>query len=79
MGKVSKASIVLIESVKNNIYKSRENLFFHIQNVHLKQKSYACKYCENSFSHRNGLNYHLKNFHHCKIEKKKKKIKSNRK
>lgn len=58
-------------------YKSRENLFFHIQNVHLKQKPYACKYCENSFSHRNGLNYHLKNFHHCKIEKKKKKIKSN--
>ena len=53
-------------------YKSRENLFFHIQNVHLKQKPYYCKLCKNAFSHRNGLNYHLKNFHHIKIEKRKK-------
>ena len=51
-------------------YKSRENLFFHIQNVHLKKKPYSCKLCKNAFSHRNGLNYH-----HIKIEKKSKKKK----
>lgn len=56
-------------------YKSRENLFFHIQNVHLKKKPYSCKLCKNAFSHRNGLNYHLKDFHHIKIEKKCKKKK----
>ena len=36
-------------------YKSRANLFFHIQNVHLKKKPYSCKLCKSAFSHRNGL------------------------
>ena len=56
-------------------YKSRENLLFHIQNVHLKKKPYSCGLCKNAFSHRNGLNYHLKNFHHIKKKKKCKKKK----
>jgi hypothetical protein len=44
-------------------YKSRENLYFHIQNVHFKKKPFKCKFCGKTFSHRNGYNYHLKHIH----------------
>jgi uncharacterized Zn-finger protein len=43
------------------IYKSKENLVLHIKNIHLKLKPYRCRFCDSSFSHRNGkiLNFYL--------------------
>jgi len=38
-------------------YKSKENLTFHIKNIHLKEKPYNCRYCSSVFSHRNGKIY----------------------
>lgn len=38
------------------IYKSKENLVLHIKNIHLKLKPYRCRFCDSSFSHRNGKN-----------------------
>jgi uncharacterized Zn-finger protein len=36
------------------VYKSRENLVLHIKNIHMKLKPYRCRFCDGSFSHRNG-------------------------
>jgi uncharacterized Zn-finger protein len=35
-------------------YKSKENLVLHIKNIHMKLKPYRCRFCDASFSHRNG-------------------------
>lgn len=35
-------------------YKSKENMILHMKNIHLKEKPYTCKFCNVSFSHRNG-------------------------
>ena len=44
-------------------YKSRENLNLHVKNIHHKIKPYNCRFCEASFSHRNGKTYHERKFH----------------
>jgi len=36
------------------VYKSKENLVLHIKNIHMKLKPYRCRFCDASFSHRNG-------------------------
>jgi hypothetical protein len=45
------------------VYKSKENLVLHIKNIHMNIKPYKCKFCNNSFSHRNGKLYHERRFH----------------
>ena len=45
------------------VYKSKENLNLHIQNVHENQKPYKCTYCNMRFSHRNGRIYHERKMH----------------
>lgn len=45
------------------VYRSRENLKLHIQNIHKKQKPYQCNYCVLRFSHRNGRIYHERKVH----------------
>lgn len=37
------------------VYRSKENLNLHIKNIHEKIKPYKCKFCESTFSHRNGI------------------------
>jgi hypothetical protein len=36
------------------VYKSRENMTLHFKNIHLGLKPYRCRFCSNTFSHRNG-------------------------
>jgi hypothetical protein len=45
------------------VYKSKENLTLHIKNKHLGVRPYQCKFCEHTFSHRNGKIYHERKFH----------------
>ena len=58
----------------NKIYRSKENLNLHIQNIHQKLKPYQCSYCPMKFSHRNGRIYHERKIHtlnlpyHCEYE-----------
>ena len=58
-------------------YKSRENLYFHLQNVHFKKKPFKCKFCGKTFSHRNGYNYHLKHIHLLNTRKDRKALTKN--
>jgi hypothetical protein len=44
-------------------YRSRENLYLHIRNIHLNEKPYKCDYCGLGYSHRNGKTYHERKFH----------------
>lgn len=44
-------------------YRSKENLLFHIKNVHDKLKPFQCSYCLMKFSHRNGKIYHERKQH----------------
>jgi hypothetical protein len=37
------------------VYKSKENLTLHIKNIHLNLKPYKCRFCNMTFSHRNGI------------------------
>lgn len=64
-GEIKKARKIFCCTYKqcSKCYRSRENLIFHIQNIHFNQKPYKCKLCPNVFSHRNGLNYHMKHVH----------------
>jgi hypothetical protein len=39
------------------VYKSKENLMFHVQNIHEKIKPFKCSFCNAEFSHRNGKAY----------------------
>jgi hypothetical protein len=39
----------------DKIYKSKENLTLHIKNIHLHLKPYRCRFCNSTFSHRNGI------------------------
>ena len=45
------------------IYRSKENVSLHYQNIHLKKKPYKCDFCGCEFSHRNGKTYHVRKFH----------------
>ena len=45
------------------VYRSKENVCLHYQNIHLKKKPYKCEYCNREFSHRNGKIYHVRKFH----------------
>ena len=45
------------------VYRSKENVCLHYQNIHLKKKPYKCEYCNCEFSHRNGKTYHVRKFH----------------
>ena len=45
------------------VYRSKENLKLHIQNIHKKLKPYQCSYCPLKFSHRNGRIYHERKVH----------------
>jgi uncharacterized Zn-finger protein len=36
------------------VYKSKENMTLHYKNIHLKLKPYKCRFCDCTFSHRNG-------------------------
>ena len=44
-------------------YRSRENLKLHVQNVHEQIKPYGCRFCDATFSHRNGKTYHERKMH----------------
>ena len=45
------------------VYRSKENLKLHYQNIHNKIKPYQCSYCPLKFSHRNGRIYHERKVH----------------
>ena len=45
------------------IYRSKENVSLHYQNIHLKKKPYKCDFNNCEFSHRNGKTYHVRKFH----------------
>jgi hypothetical protein len=38
----------------DKVYRSKENLTLHIKNIHLNLKPYKCRFCNSTFSHRNG-------------------------
>lgn len=44
-------------------YRSKENLVFHIKNIHLNIKPFQCSFCHLKFSHRNGKIYHERKQH----------------
>jgi uncharacterized Zn-finger protein len=37
------------------VYRSKENMTLHYKNIHLKLKPYKCRFCDSTFSHRNGI------------------------
>lgn len=39
-------------------FKSKENLILHFKIKHLNEKPYKCHFCEEGFTHRNGLTSH---------------------
>ena len=45
------------------VYRSKENLKLHYQNIHNRIKPYQCSYCPLKFSHRNGRIYHERKVH----------------
>ena len=47
----------------HKLYKSKENLNLHKQNIHEGIKPYECLYCSLRFSHRNGKTYHERKMH----------------
>ena len=61
--KNKKKEKIIYNCVCGKQYNSKENYNLHYQNIHLKIKPYKCNYCEISFSHRNGKNYHERKYH----------------
>jgi len=81
--KNKKKEKIIYNCVCGKQYNSKENYNLHYQNIHLKIKPYKCNYCEISFSHRNGKNYHERKYHTfifpyvCKVKSCNKKFASN--